>query len=473
MRTGTDRRSLLSGMLSLAAFAAGSEPAGVVAADPRSVAGDGRSASRGVHPFVFSTASDMRRVLACGSATAAVAKRLAETRCRTALDKAAAHASPFSGCSLSRYLNDLTDEQRGAAQAAASLALYAYLHRLSASTYGDGELAARARKAAKLILLSWAKEGLRERGAFRAALAQYCDEKGEVTLDTEFAIGLHLGRGVPYLVHATDLMLGMGEFEDGERVVLDEFFRELSALIRLAGNSRARRSNLDCNRFSNHVSVQLAALVSIARFRHDHDGLADAGFRQGGQVAIPWTLQVSQAIYGPGQTALNCYRNGSQQDFAQTQTPVAGEVVDRFRAGAAQTFGYPMFSLTHLLLSAKVLMASEFRALTAVIGACSRLLSALTYYSAYFAQLLSPDETRVPGDFRHPGSEQYVGKIVSRSGGTTIDGRDGLLLPYLLGSSLFAGDQAIRAVFRRADHFIPQHLPFSAVSSLYVTDVCP
>lgn len=423
------------------------------------------------HPFVFSDETSLSRILECNSPSAKRARQFLEDRCRSYVVETVNFTQSYSGCNLTRYYQELTDERRGGAEIISTLATYAYLRRISGDTYGQAQLADEALQAAKVILLSWVRSGLREGGRFRSAIVQFCDETGSNSLNAKFAIGLMLGRGTPVLVNAIDLLSALTVFSAGETKEVDQFLFELYNLIEYSSNFRANKSNLDCNRFNNHVSIQVAALASIARIRHDRKSLLEVAFGDGGQLAISWARQITNAIYGPNQRALNCFKSGESPEFWQTDTPQAGELVDRYRARPPQTFGYPMFSLTYLLLTYKILARSELRDAKPIALAQARITSALEYYGGYFANYLSSDEVKIPEDFKYPGVNQYTGKLLCRKDGVTITGRDGHILPYLLARPLLPSNDVVEAVIRRAKQFPPHH-PFSSVTSLYVSDIC-
>ncbi|KPF62292.1 hypothetical protein IP69_20855 [Bosea sp. AAP35] len=423
------------------------------------------------HPFVFTDRDSLSHFIGCDSPSTKAALRMLEQRCVSYLREVAKYSQPFTGCNLSTYYQDFTNEHRGATEVLSTFATYAYLSEIGRSGFGQEKLASQALQGAREILLSWARSGIRDGARFRGALSQYCDEKGTSSLDTRFAIGLTFGRGTPALVNAVDLLLALSVFTSEEADNVDRFLSEIASLITHSSNFRAQRSNLDCNRFSNHVSIHLAALASIARLRHDRQGLAEIALGQGGAIAISWSQQVAKAIYGPGQTILNCYKPGESWEFTQTVTPQAGEIVDRYRARQEQTFGYPMFSLTYLLLTLKVLSRSNLRNVAAIAEAQARITSALDYYGAYFARYLSAEEVRMPANFQYPGANQYAGKLLSRTAAATITGSDGHLLPFLIAAPLMPGNVTVKAVIARAKQY-PPHRPFSAVTSLYLTDVC-
>jgi hypothetical protein len=261
-------------------------------------------------------------------------------------------------------------------------------------------------------------------------------------------------------------------FDPQERAALDSFLSGISSLIRSAANYRTEHSNLDCNRFSNHVSIQLAALIAIARLRGNRRDLESAALGIGGGVDTPWTKQVVETIYGTKAKLLNCYHNDKPTDYYQISSVQPGELVDRYRAHEAQTIGYPMFSLTHLLLSAKIMSEAGYQPYGAIGGRLNPMQLALEYYSKYFSVLLSPDEVTVPADFDVPGHEQYTGKLICTKNGNTIEGRDGMIVPFLLGGECFKNNRAIDAVLQKAMSFAPKYYAFSDTETLYYGALC-
>lgn len=419
------------------------------------------------HPFVFASRETYEIFLSREGGAFSKSRSLLEKRVKGLVNSAQRYTDPFKGCNLNRYLTGLTYEYGGAARAAADLASYAYLFSLGRG-YGDEHMASQAGNIAKSILINWATEGFRVNMTSRLQFDQFCDNQGNYSESTRLAVGLQIGRGMPNWVHAQDLLSAIGLISASEELALVEFLGEVSRLVSSSANYRAQVSNLDCNRYSNHVSVQLLAMISIARLRNDRKSLEDAGFGASGGVLIPWSLQVKSAIYSERGRVLNCYRNGEALEFKQVPEVRKGELVDRYRAGETQTFGYTMYSLTNLIVSANVLRSSGYDSYGLLSGSVSPMLDALHYYGPYFSEYLSNEKAVIPETSSYPGSLQYVGKVISNSNGETIEGNDGLLLPFIAAADVYKGDTVIRAVFETAGRFKPVYFPYSKVSPIFL-----
>lgn len=433
--------------------------------------GDAVSPQRGDSPHVFVTSAELAELAAndarpLGSAKAALASRAA-----AALRSADMLTATFSGCSLDRYLHLLTYEVSGAARSASELALYAALCAENPA-YDGGKIARPAAALARLVLTRWASDGLRAGGRLRSNLDDFCDAQGRSTQDTRFAVGLQLGRGLPYWIQAHDLLRGLGALSPADDQALSAFLDHLVRLVEVGLNTRFAESRLGCNRFSNHTSVALAALLAAARFRQDDARLVAVGSSGAGAPAITWARQVRHAVYGPDPEPLTCYPNEPRDTFFQIQPPQPGELADRYRAGKAQTFGYPMFSLAALLLGSDLLSSSAAGAPIAQEER-PRLLSAVHYYAPFFAQLSGPDEAVVPVGFGAAGAAQYAGKLVSSAKGVTIECADGLILPFLLALRWSGDDAATLAVVDRAASFQPRFEAYSRVPGLYFAYLLP
>lgn len=423
-------------------------------------------APSGDHPFVFGSAGGLQRLASAPSASASKALATLEQRVHSTLKNPSKIPAPATGCNLDGYLHGLTSENGGAARMAAELASYAYMVGLG-QKYGDPSLAKQAGFTARSILTGWAKVSLRDAVGRAMDVSEFCDASGNSTDATRFAVGLQIARGMPFWVHAQDMLLALNLLDRNDRSSLDSFLTSIFGLIRNAANYRAKGSNLDCNRYSNHVSVQLAGLIAIARLLGDRNGLEDAAFGAHRGVLIPWTSQVTTTIYGPRAKVLNCYPAGSP-DFAQLPTAQPGELVDRYRARDAQTLGYPMFSLTHLLMAGRIIADAGYDAFGPIGDRANPMKSALDYYAPFFTKNLSVDQARVTSATARPGVAQYANKIISGVDGVTIEGKDGLLLPYLLGAFAFPNDVAIRSVIDKAASFAPRYRAFGGVSGLYL-----
>lgn len=423
------------------------------------------------HPFVFAKPAEYRALLT--RRTVVTARVLAELQnlVQRELTQGAAYTQTYNGCDLNVYLYKLTYEVGGAAKAASDLALYAYLSNLQLG-YGQASLAAQAQTLAKSILLRWAGGGFRDNGRMRTLLTDFC-EGGAVTKASKIDIGLQLGRGVPDLIQAEDLLDGINAFTASEHTVLDGFLTQLDHLLLNASNFFSENINTECVRYSNHKAVQILAMLAIERYQNDAADFVDTA-SVGRRLQIPWTTEIAGGIYGIGDSVRPCMHNtttatGGHGAFYQIGQVAPGEVVDRFRAGADQTLGYPIFSLTELMLSAEILQNAGFLPMSFKGPKGQSLPMALQYYSYYFTTFLTPGKSIVtakPNGRQFPSQEQYIGHPVSGPEGITIEGQDSYLLPFLIGYHLDPHDPGSLAVIRRAISFLPKITPFYKVYSI-------
>jgi hypothetical protein len=414
------------------------------------IAGGGEEHS---HPFVFTTTDRLKRLVSDNRQIPIAAMAFLQAKIPTELKQKGSYIEPYSGCQINAYLKRFTYEQGSATKAAAEFAFYAYLHHLN-KNYGTDPVAADSIQTSKAILLSWAKNGLRDNGQVFTGVTQFCDDSGKSTDAAQFDVGLTIGRGIPHWVAAQDLLIGLHALSPDEEATLNGFLAKLTELVIHAMNFRAAAGHLDCNRFSNQVSVEIAAIAGAARLLGNQTLLADVAM--GGQhVAIPWTEQVTKTIYGKDDKPLGCYpANWDPAVFHQLATVQPGEIVDRYRAIGGQTFGYPMFSLTNLMLAASIFDSAGADAANWRFGDKS-LHSSIGYYSYYFDHFMQSGAASVPntvGD-TYPGFEQYAGKLLSRENGSTVEGIDGLIIPFILGTRLYPNDVSIRQVVQRAHMF--------------------
>ena len=368
------------------------------------------------------------------------------------------NVSVYSGCDLKEYLA-LTYEFDGAAQKASTLALYSYLTSLHLN-YGQEHLAQQASQMARKILLEWATNGFN--GIQHPS--DFCDASGNHTLAVRFDVGLQIARGMPHWVHAQDLLTAINALDQSDRRVLDTFLNRLSSITRESLQERYTNSNLDCNRYGNHTSVTLAGLAAIAALHHDGPLLSEIA--EG--PALNWKVQASKSIYGAQDGVLNCYRsNEHPADFYQLPKVKAGEIVDRFRSHSAQTFGYPMFSLTHLMLTADILQRNKFDILAFHTKSQAPMKAAIDFYGQYYYNFISEKQSFVSANSQLAGSEQYIGKLVSQNNGITLTARDNLLAPFLIGNLFYRNDLTNNKLLCKVLAFSPTYIGFGNVDALF------
>ena len=121
----------------------------------------------------------------------------------------------------------------GAAVVAARLSLYATLVKMGATPPAGAPGADPAAQLAKRILLAWADHGFRQPdGKFLTLAAFTRDGHGR----PGGGLGLELGRGVVYSVHAQDLLQSVGVLNSDEVRRLNAFHDTLFDLIRQSSN---------------------------------------------------------------------------------------------------------------------------------------------------------------------------------------------------------------------------------------------
>ena len=420
----------------------------------------------GLHPFVLAKPAEYRALLTKHTSITEKALARLQALVQHELRGSAELSQAYSGCELAIYLHKLTYEVGAAAKAADDLALYAYLSGLHLG-YGQPALAAQAENLAKSILLNWARGGFRENGQIRTQVTQFC-ENGKVSLASEVDVGLQIGRGMPDWVAAEDLLTAINAFTPAERAALDGFLDQMDILLLNASNFFSDAVHTECVRYSNHKAVQILAMLAIERFRNNAASFVDTA-TLGHRLRTPWAAEVEGAIYGFGDTVRPCMHNTPQPSghggIFQTSQVAPGEIVDRFRAGRDQTFGYPIFTLTELMLSAEILQNAGFEPMKFVGSKGQSLPLALNYYAYYFTTFLSPQATVVRPRAGHPypSEQQYTGHPVSGAQNATVDGEDRALMPFLIGYHLDPGNPGARSVVVKAMSYMPQVLPFFMV----------
>ena len=174
------------------------------------------------------------------------------------------------------------------------------------------------------------------------------------------------------------------------------------------------------------------------------------------EIAVTWPEQLEGSIYGVNDLVRSCYgaSDSNSHYYFQLPTVAPGEIIDRYRAVTYQPFGYTLGALENLLLSARLLQEAGFPAVDYTGKKGQSLLLALQYYSYYFTRFLDTSATVLPtGPDPYPSYGQYAGHPVSRAGGATVDGRDDLLAPFLLGYRLYPNDPRVKGVLERALSF--------------------
>ncbi|WP_144106963.1 hypothetical protein [Paraburkholderia sp. BCC1886] len=380
-------------------------------------------------PHLLFSKEQVTAVASSGSPNIVAAREALDQRVRSRLGALQEDLNVYKGCKIDEYTKALTYEHGSASRDVADFAMY--------SAIFSGPQADSARQAAANILTKWASSADYLLAASKNGFAGFCDSANQPSQDARFAVGLTFGRGVPDLVVGYEMLRMQNALTHVQIQQIDHFMDALYTIELSAMRYRADNSNLDCNRFSNHVSVQLAALTFLAAVENNHLSLEDIANGSGGKIAIPLSTQVSKAIYLGANAPLKCFSNQDNPELYQQISEVNdGEIVDRFRAKPYQTFGYPTFSLEHLLLSALVL---KREGINPTAAEKARLVAALHYYGELLSQ--SQAGRGLSAKFR-----QYQGKNVF--GPHTADGSDFALNPFIIGSVLFPDDGETSSLIR-------------------------
>ena len=440
----------------------------------KSLAGAYRISSE--YPRVFTTPADVNRLVArinaAGSFSAQIFPKLAN---RVKVDLAARKdwGAAYSGCDLDVYLhafsyepmggyaNEIRSDNQlriamgvkedvspptGAAVVASRLALYAALVNAGAHTPIGTPSAEQAADLSKRILLAWATRGFRDQnGKMLHAAEQFCDDQRRFNRLEENGVGLQIGRGVVYSVHAQDLLQSIGALKSVDVTELNAFHAALFGLILEASNFRFALPELNhtdtvCELYSNHVGAHLAGLLSIARLLDDERKFTAVlyGNDRSIPMALPWTSWFDHAIYGQNDKPIACYKNAGPDSLTshpsfQTSIAAPGEIEDRYRnANAGQAFGYSLGVLASLYNMAELLNNAGFDAY-AYRGVHQQSIEMATEYYACFGRQVGFKKTVTGENGRAcPDYPQYVGQIVS-----------GLEIDIVMGAHRFPGNRAI------------------------------
>jgi len=431
--------------------------------DP-SLAGSYTSSAQ--HPRVFITPTDMSglvtRINSSGSFSAQSFARLS-TKVKADLAAKVDWDAVYSGCDLDIYLHAFsyepttgyTDEIRttsqlgsamhvkegmspptGAAIVASRLALYAALVKSGAKPPADAPSSGEAAALAKRILLAWANRGFRDqKGNVLTKAEQFCDGQQHFNVVVQNGVGLQVGRGIIYSVHAQDLLQSIGAFDSAQTNQLNVFHAAIFNLIREASNFRAALPQMNgpatiCERYSNHVGAHLLGLLAIARLLDDGSKFNAVlyGTDRSIPVAIPWTDWFNHAVYGEHDKPISCHKNTGPDSLAshpsfQTAVVAPGEIEDRYRnANAGQAFGYTLGVLTILSNMADLMKNSGFDAFVYRGTHGQSIEMATQYYACYgrnvgFKKTVTADNARACPDY-----QQYIGQIVNGLGTDIVMG---------------------------------------------------
>lgn len=313
----------------------------------------------------------------------------------------------------------------GAAVVASRLALYAALVKAGATPPDGSPGTEEAAALAKRILLAWADRG------FRDADGRFL-ELGSFTRDghgrPQSMLGLTLGRGIIYSVHAQDLLESLGALNSDEVRRLNAFHAAIFELIRQSENVLYAGVGFpysDCSRYTNLATNAMIGMLATARLLNDESKVKAVLF--GGDHAIPvldpWTHLFDRLIYGQSDgPAPGCVNNhepdsaSSLENHHDYQTPRAapGEIADRFRnAKSGQGIGYPMFTLERLFDAAELMQIAGFDPY-GYRGARGQSIEMAVEYYACFARGAGFYKTVTRENSGScPNAAQYYGRLVN------------------------------------------------------------
>jgi len=436
----------------------------------------GSYTSSAQHPRVFMTPTDMSglvtRINSSGSFSAQSFAKLTN-KVKADLAANVDWDSVYSGCDLDIYLHAFSyepvtgyaDEIRttnqlgsamhvreamapptGAAIVASRLSLYAALVKSGAKPPAAGPSSGEAAAVAKRILLAWANRGFRdEKGNVLSRAEQFCDGQQHFNAVVQNGVGLQVGRGIIYSVHAQDLLQSIGAFNSAQTNQLNVFHAAIFNLIRESSNFRAALPQMNgpatiCERYSNHVGAHLLGLLAIARLLDDGRKFNAVlyGNDRSIPVAIPWTNWFNHAVYGENDKPIACHKNTGPDSLAshpsfQTAVVAPGEIEDRYRnANAGQSFGYTLGVLAGLFNMAALMKNAGYDAFEYRGTHRQSIEMATQYYACYgknagFKKTVTADDARACPDY-----QQYIGQIVN-----------GLEPDIVMGAYRFPGNSVI------------------------------
>jgi hypothetical protein len=428
------------------------------------------------HPKVFMTPADMSdlvtRINSAGSFSAQSFAKLSN-KIKTDLAANVDWDAVYSGCDLDVYLHAFSyepttgyaDEIRtasqlgaamhvragmspptGAAIVASRLALYAALIKSGVKAPAGSPSSGEAAALSKRILLAWTSRGFRDqKGDVLSKAEQFCDGQNHFNAINQSGVGLQIGRGIIYSVHAQDLLLSIGAFNSEQTNQLNVFHAAIFNLIREASNFRAAVPGIAgpdtvCERYSNHAGAHLLGLLAIARLLDDGHRFNAVlyGNDRTMPLAISWTDWFNHAVYGDNDKPIACRKNTGADSLTshpsfQTAVVAPGEIEDRYRnANTGQAFGYTLGVLSGLFSAADLMKNAGYDAFAYRGTHRQSIEMATQYYACYgttagFKKIVTAENARPCSDY-----QQYIGQIVN-----------GLEPDIVMGAYHFPGNSAI------------------------------
>jgi hypothetical protein len=332
----------------------------------------------------------------------------------------------------------------GAAIVASRLSLYAALLKAGAAAPPGAPGADESIALAKRILLAWADHGFREKDGQFQALGSFTRDGHD---RPSSQLGLTLGRGIIYSVHAQDLLEGIGALNADEIRRLNAFHEAIFDLIRQSENVLYAGVGFpysDCSRATNLATNANVGMLATARLLNDERKVKAVLFGSDPAVPVlaPWTHLFDRLIYGEADgPAPGCVINhepDNQSSLAnhhdyQTMNAAPGEIADRFRnAEPGKGIAYPMFTLERLFDAAELMRNAGFDPYNYKGRHHQSMEMAMQYYACYAKGAGFYKTVTAENSGSCPNAAQYYGRMVT--------GVDRMLL---IGAERFSGNAAI------------------------------
>lgn len=337
-------------------------------------------------------------------------------------------------------------------------ALYAYLSSLNAG-YGDTASGTAAHDAAVKIISAWVNGGFVDASGTKITAFTQFTSKGVYNPSVGVRVELEIGRGVSVWVDAIDLLEGDGLLDVATAKAFYNNAIQLGQLLLPAvnfhfTNTTTSYPNTGCARFDNQSWQGVLAIAAVARLS-DNVTIENAlaGQDNGKLLDVSVPMQIEGNFYGNNDRPRTCspqsYGPASITGLYQTTVVAPGEVVDRIRDGSVvDPLGYPFDLLSQAVETVDIMDAAGYDAVdfTGPLGQSLKLT--LDYYAQYINQYLT-----LEGGYLLPTTgtindyAQYAGaQLTSKHDYATVEGKDGVLPPYVIGRHLYPTDTSIQNV---------------------------
>ncbi len=430
----------------------------------------------GTFPRVFMTPAKALALTSSSRPEVRYALARVTASVKAALANLDSYTTPYVGTDLATYLDRFSTT---AAEAASQLALYAYLNQVNPS-FGSADLAAQARTAAQAILLVWATESFQTTNGTAITSYTQFTSPGLSPAGVGGSVGLQIGRGLVYFTDALD-MLNNGTIAASDLAALNQFVSRLLGVE--IGASNYHYTNLGisfpqtgCARFDNQASTQMLALATMGQYLGRSD-VIEAIAASGTSSLLDWSLpqQIEGTIYGYADKPRTCspFSYYTPGQFYQTWAVAPGEIVDRYRAQPGQPFGYTLGNLLTLEETSDVMTRAGYDVSDFKGDHGQSLQTALDYYGQYVDRYLSYQPSNLPSTGLIANFSQYAGtQFTSTTAGASVQGKDALLPPFVLGQHLYPSDNTIAAALTASEALAQTYntIPYVAMDVVAVSD---